>query len=102
MTNPDAPGYTPCPLDAGPIPLIGEHRTKSQPLIRFYYCRFCDQVFAFTATAQRRIGEGLVASFRRQSPGGKWELLDRSGAERLGGIAQAAIATLKPNSDGTL
>lgn len=100
MTDPDAPGYTPCPMDAGPIPLIGEHRTKAQPLIRFYYCRFCDQVFAFTV--HRWTGEGLVASFRRQPPGGKWELLARSGAEPLIEIAQAAIVTLRPNSDGTL
>lgn len=102
MTHPDAPGYTPCPMDAGPIPLIGEHRTKSQPLIRFYYCRFCDHVFAFTATAQGRIGEGLVCSFGRQTPGGEWELLVRAGAEPLVGIAQVAFAAMKPNSDGTL
>lgn len=100
MTSPDSPEYTPCPMDAGPIPLVGEHRVKSQPLIRFYYCRFCEQLFAFTA--HRRIGDGLVASFRRQTPGGEWELLDRSGAEPLVEIARAAIAILKPNSDGTL
>lgn len=87
-------------MDSGPIPLIGEHRSQSQPLIRFYYCRFCNQVFAFTA--DRRTGERLVASFSRQTPGGNWELLERSGAEPLIELAQAAIATLKPNSDGTL
>lgn len=87
-------------MDGGSIPLIGEHRTESQPLIRFYFCRFCNQAFAFTA--HHRIGDGLVASFSREETGGKWKLLAGSGAEPLIKIAQAALETLRPNSDGTL
>jgi hypothetical protein len=87
-------------MDAGPIPLVGEHRVKSQPLIRFYYCRFCGQLFAFTACDDT--GEGLVASFERSTPGGTWELLTSSGPEMLVRIAQTAARTLRPNSEGTL
>lgn len=79
-------------MDAGPIPLVGEHRVKSQTLIRFYYCRFCEQLFAFTTYDDT--GEGLVASFERSTTGGTWELLTSSGPEMLVRIAQTAARTL--------
>ncbi|MEQ1793854.1 MAG: hypothetical protein ABL970_06650 [Nitrospira sp.] len=87
-------------MDSGPIPLVGEHRTKSQPIIRFYYCRFCEQLFAFTTCDDT--GEGLVASFGRSTTGGRWEIRTSSGPEMLVRIAQTATRTLQPNSDGTL
>jgi hypothetical protein len=50
-----------CPNDSCVIPLVAELRRRPKPLVRFFWCRWCQELFAFVG--ENEIGGRFAASF---------------------------------------
>jgi hypothetical protein len=93
-----------CPNDAARIPLVAEHRDWPSPAVRFFWCPWCAELFAFVG--ENELGGRFAGSFaydraRRQFV--PW----KTGREpRDVGLAEAALPRLvftpdAPGKDAT-
>jgi len=75
-----------CPNDNGPIPLV-EKSPDSYSIIRWYWCQYCGELFAF-------LEEDSVASFRFDNDSATFVLWKESGPAKDVELTQKALAKL--------
>lgn len=61
-----------CRNDSSRIPLVGEHRRWPKPLVRFYWCPSCEELFALVG--ENELGGRFAASFAFERVGGRFVL----------------------------
>ena len=69
-----------CPNDGRMIPQVGQHRDWPQPLVRFYWCRPCEELFAFVG--ENEFGGRFAVSFTPDRESGGWWVEKVADSER--------------------
>jgi hypothetical protein len=68
-----------CPNDGGLIPEVGQCRAGMAPLIHFYWCKYCEELFAFVG--DRESGSRFAASFSWHQGSGQWRVWKAGASE---------------------
>lgn len=79
-----------CPNDRTVIAQVAQHRHWPQPLVRFYWCPYCEELFAFVG--ENELGGRFAVSFVPDQEATGWQAGRVVGSER---DAQAAIAAVR-------
>jgi hypothetical protein len=83
-----------CPNDASVIPLVGVHREWPQLVVRFFYCPFCDELFAYVGDSD--LGGRYAGSFARERDSHEWRVWKRGDSERDLELATKAVEQIWP------
>jgi hypothetical protein len=82
-----------CPNDATRIPQVAEV-LEAAALVRFFWCRFCMELFAFVGEARR-----LAAGFAEDGQGG-WRVFRSVGSDPDVQVAKAAVSRVPTRKSG--
>ena len=83
-----------CPNDAGRIPQVGQHCERPGLLVRFFWCRYCEELFA--VVGEDGSGVRVAASFSKDRQTGEWAIWKTLGNERDVEAATVALPHLGP------
>jgi hypothetical protein len=73
---------------------VREFRQQPGPVVRFYWCRWCEELFAYVGEGER--GERYVASLNYNQIGQTWGWWKMEGSTTDVELVREAMAALPP------